>query len=130
MVWSWPGAIAILLVAMLPVYGPLVPVIEGEVAPVTSKVEFVDVTPLASGGFTVRMRFTKYRDCEYLGATLDANGMPVDFAPVAGGTPETLSTGERLSRPWFVGATSLDGLRLRWSHRCNPFWTTITVVYP
>ena len=129
MVWTWPGATIVLMLLMLPIYGPMIPVVEGGLFPVTGKVEFIEVHPV-EGGVSVRMKYTKLRDCEFIGVALDDNGFPVTFDPVAGGAPLTLPTGDRLSRPWLVGADTVDGLRLRWVHRCNPFWTTITVGYP
>ena len=35
--WSWPAVIVLLFLAMLPIYGPLIPPLEGMIAPVTSK---------------------------------------------------------------------------------------------
>lgn len=129
LVWSPIGATILMALLMLPIYGPMLPTIEGGLWPVTGKVEFIGVTEV-DGGVTARLKYTKYRDCEYLGASLDANGMPVDFEPVAGGEPITVGTGERLSRPFFIGTKDLAGLRLRWLHRCSPYWLTVTVGYP
>lgn len=127
--WSWPITVALLVLLMASIFGPLLPVLEGTFFPVTSKVEFVDPQAVQDG-LIVRMKFTKYRDCEYLGVAADRDGISVDLEPVAGGLPITLPTGERLSRPWKIGTTDLKGVRLRWVHRCNPFFTTVTIGYP
>jgi hypothetical protein len=129
MVWSPLGLVIILLVGMIPVYWPLLPVLSGTLFPVTSKVEFVDVHEV-DGGLSVRLKFEKRLDCAYVGAVVDENGLPIDFYPMSGGTPISLPTGERVSRPWFVGATDLKDIRLRWVHSCNPFFQTVTVGYP
>lgn len=127
--WSWPVTIILLVMGMLPLYGPLMPTIDGSLLPVTSKVQFVDVHPV-EGGLSVRLQFKKLRDCEFLGVTADRDGVSVPFDPVAGGLPITLPTGDRVSRPWLLGTTDLDGIRIRWVHRCNVYYTTVTVGYP
>lgn len=128
--WSWPITVLLLLLILMPIYAPLMPTIEGNFSPVTGKVEFVDITPVP-GGFVARMQYIKLRNCEYLGASLDKAGTPIEFSPYNGPPPTgTFPTGPQLSRPWFIGAANLDGLRLRWVHRCNPLWLTVTVAYP
>lgn len=129
--WSWPAVLTLLFLAMLPVWGPLLPPIEGMIAPVTSKVTFIQQTQV-EGGMTARMSYTKNRDCEIIGVSLDRNGVPVDFEPVGGSTDvlQTRGTGPQISRLWFIGADKTDGLRLRFVHRCSVLWTTVTVAYP
>lgn len=127
--WAWPTVILLLFFVLLPIYGPLMPVIEGQFLPVTSKVVFKNVTPV-EGGLSVRMQFEKLRDCEFLGVTADRDGISVDFEPINGGLPITLPAGDRLSRPWLLGSTDLEGIRLRFTHRCGPWWITVTVGYP
>jgi len=129
--WSWPGTIALLFLILFPIYAPLLPVIEGQLLPVTGKIEFVDEGLSADGkSTTLRMKFEKLRDCEYLGVTADQSNGPLDFAPVSGSTPITVATGERISQLWRIGTSHLDGVRIRWAHRCNPYWITVTVGYP
>lgn len=127
--WSFPGTFLLFLLLLLPGFSSVIPTLEGSLFPVTSKVEFVQITPV-DGGLTARMKFTKYRDCEFLGVAADRDGISVSFEPVAGELPLTLPTGERLSRPWALGSPDFKGIRLRWVHRCNPYWTTVTVGYP
>ena len=117
--------------AMLPIWGPLIPPIEGAIWPVTSKVIFVNQMP-AEGGMTARMSYVKYRDCEILGVSLDRAGVPVEFEPVVGSSDNlvTRNTGPQLSRRWFIGDDKVDGLRLRFTHRCSLWWTTVTVAFP
>lgn len=121
----------LLFFSMLPVWGPLIPPLEGRIAPVTSKVTFIEQPPV-EGGFTVRMSYTKLRDCEIIGVSMDRNGVPIEFEPVNGSLDKlfTRGTGPQISRQWFVGDDSLDGLRLRWIHRCHVLWTAVTVAYP
>lgn len=131
LVWTWPGALAVLILAMLPVWGPLVPPLEGAVWPVTSKVTFVE-QKLVAGGFTVRMSYNKLRDCEIIGVSMDRNGVPIEFEPVNGSVDKltTRGTGPQISREWFIGSDRIDELRLRFIHRCSPFWTTVTIAFP
>jgi hypothetical protein len=129
--WSWPVTILLLVAVLLPIYGPLIPPLEGSLLPVTSKVKFTDVTP-TEGGLLVRMNYVKNRDCQIIGVSMDKNGVPIEFEPVSGSTDAlvTRGTGPQISRQWFVGNDSLDDLRLRWIHRCGPWWTTVTVAFP
>lgn len=129
--WTWPTILLLLTLAMLPVWGPLMPPLEGMIAPVTSKVSFINAAPV-EGGFTARMSYTKNRDCEIIGVSMDKNGVPVEFEPVAGSLDAlvTRGTGPQISRLWFIGNDDLNGLRLRWTHRCHPLWIVVTVAYP
>ena len=127
--WSWPSITLLLIVALFPFYGSQFPRFDGWLFPVTGKMTFSDVRP-ADGGVTVRLSYTKLRDCEYLGASMDHEGVSVDFYPVDGGVPTTLATGQHVSRPWFIGSPTVDGLHLRFVHRCNPLYTTVSDVYP
>ena len=129
--WSWPAIITLLVLAMVPIWGPLMPPLEGTIWPVTSKIAFVGVRPV-EGGFYARMSYTKLRDCEIIGVSMDSRGVPVEFEPVSGSvdTLQTRGTGPQISREWFIGSDSLDDVRLRFVHRCSIAWTTITVAYP
>jgi hypothetical protein len=127
--WSWPGTIGLFVILAVVMLMPIMPTADGLLFPVTSKVEFVDIRPV-EGGMSVRMKFNKLRDCEYLGVTIDRDGVGIDFEPISGGEPMTLPTGQRLSRPWFVGTGNLDGIRLRWVHRCVIWFNTVTQGYP
>lgn len=120
-----------LFLAMVPIWGPLLPPVEGYLAPVTSKVSFVNAAP-TEGGLTARMSYTKLRDCEIIGVSLDRKGVPVEFEPVSGSLDAltTRGTGPQISRQWFIGNEDTEGLRLRFVHRCNPFFTTVTVAFP
>lgn len=51
--WTWPMVLALLFFAMLPIWGPIVPPLEGAVAPVTSKITFIQQTQV-EGGITAR----------------------------------------------------------------------------
>lgn len=129
--WSWPAVIVLLVLAMLPIWGPLIPPIEGTILPVTSKVTFIQQVPV-EGGMQLRMSYTKNRDCEILGESLDSNGVPIEFEPIAGSTDNlvTRGTGPQISRLWFAGTDDLTHVRLRFVHRCSPFWTTVTIAFP
>ena len=68
--WTWPVVICLLVLAMIPIWGPLMPPLDGTVWPVTSKVTFVDQQP-TEGWLLARMSYTKNRDCEIIGVSLD-----------------------------------------------------------
>ena len=129
--WTWPVMIVLLIIAMIPVYGPLMPPIDGTLAPVTSKITFIEQRAV-DNGLVARMRYTKNRDCEIVGVAMDRHGIPIEFEPIAGSENRltTRGTGLQVSREWFIGADKLDDIRLRFIHRCNPLWLTVTVVYP
>jgi len=129
--WSWPAVLTLLFLAMLPIWGPLLPPIEGAVWPVTSKVSFVEQSS-TQDGITTRMSYVKNRDCEIIGVSMDRLGVPVEFQPVSGSLDKlsTRGTGPQISRQWFIGDTNLEGLRLRFLHRCSPLWITVTLAYP
>ena len=42
----------------------------------------------------------------------------------------TRGTGPQISRLWFAGTDDLTHVRLRFVHRCSPFWTTVTIAFP
>ena len=122
----WPGVLSVPVIV-----APLMPPIDGTLAPVTSKVTFIEQRAV-DNGLVVRMRYVKNRDCELVGVTMDRHGVPIEFDPVAGSENRltTRGTGLQVSREWFIGADKLDDIRLRFIHRCNPLWLTVTVVYP
>ena len=78
------------------------------------------------------MRYVKNRDCEIVGLALDRHGVPIEMDPVQNSKNRltTRGTGLQVSREWFIAADSLDDMRLRFIHRCNPLWLTVTVAYP
>lgn len=130
--WSWPVVVVMFVFLALPVFGPLMPAIEGGVWPVTGKITFINQTPV-QGGIAAQMSYTKDRDCQFLGVSADnlMSGEAVDFHPYLGDIPVgTWATGSHISRPWFIGAPNTDGLRVRWVHRCSLLWLTVTQAFP
>lgn len=129
--WSWPAVLTLLFLAMIPIWGPLTPPLEGQLLPVTTKVKFINTRPV-EGGVILRMSYEKMRDCQILGVSMDKNGVPIEFEPVAGSLDvlTTRGTGPQISREWFAGTDKLDDVRLRWVHRCNPLFTTVTLAFP
>ena len=129
--WTWPVIIGLLILAMVPIWGPLMPPLEGQLLPVTTKVKFINTRPI-EGGTILRMSYEKLRDCQILGVSMDKNGVPIEFEPVAGSLDvlTTRGTGPQISREWFAGTDKLDDVRLRWVHRCSWLWTTVTIAFP
>ena len=129
--WTWPVVILLLFFALMPLYGPLMPTVEGRFFPVTTKITFVNPRP-TDGGTLAQMSYVKSRDCELLGVSADdmMSGQTIEFHAVVGTSVGTWATGPHISVPWFIGAPSITGLRVRWVHRCNPLWLTVTQAYP
>ena len=130
LVWSWPFTFMLLVFALLPVYAPLMPTLEGLVRPVTGKIDFVDVQPFEDGWISFRMHYFKLQDCNFKSLTADIDGAYVPLVLVSGSVPATFPTGERVSQVWKLAAPNLDNLRIRWLHECHPYWNTITTAYP
>lgn len=129
--WTWPVVIILLVFAMVPIWAPIIPPLAGLIAPVTGKVTFIEQTPV-EGGMHTRMSYYKNFDCTIEGVSLDRNGVPIIFEPVVGSlkTLTTKGTGPQISQLWFIGDDKIEGLRLRWIHRCNPYFLTVTIAFP
>lgn len=127
---SWPVIIMLFFLAMVPIWTPLAGEIEGYLLPVTSKVTWENITPDADGGVTLRMEFKKLRSCQFLGATMDRDGVAIEFHPIDNSTIFTIAPVTVLTPLWHAQTTDLSGVRLRFAYRCNPFWVTISTVYP
>ncbi len=128
---QWPALGLLIFFAAMPVYGPFMVYIEGDLLPVTSKITVTSQTP-ANGGLDITFSYTKYRFCELEGFDARAGQLevPMTIAPVSA-TPSPVRTpGYQGSRVWHIGAASMDGISLWFIHRCNPLWLTATKVYP
>lgn len=115
------------------VYGPFMPVLEGALFPVTSKI--VPIAPLQQDdGLTFRFAYVKYRGCIYQGLNAFSadDGRYVDFNLAAGQPPNvTRVPGPQVSQVWHLDAESLDGVVIEFVHSCNTPWgITITKVWP
>ncbi len=130
--WSIPGLFIIAVVFVLAIFGPWIGELEGQLFPVTSKVTISDIQEDGEGTL-FRMGFNKLRNCELIGITVKRRGVAVPAGPAPGeiGGNGTLAPGARRSQAWLVpGSTPLDDMEITWSHRCSPFWVTITHAYP
>jgi len=124
---AWPMMVLLALVALLPLYGPWFPPIEGALFPVTSKIT-VGEAVAHDGSMLFRFSYEKYRTCEIVGVEATINGKPVDFGRADDTPPGTRIPGDQTSRVWRLGSPSLDGLAVFFIHRCHPYWITITKV--
>ena len=130
--WSVPSLLAIILVLSIAVLGPLLGQIEGELAPVTSKVTFSDVRE-EDGSTVFRMAFEKRRNCMLVGVTVKRFGVSVPAGPIPGqaGPSGTVAPGERVSQLWAIpGVPPLDDVEVIFAHRCTFLWTTLTRAFP
>lgn len=125
-----PAMLALVMLALLPVYGSFMPYLEGSIWPVTSKISVLSVTP-SSSGVDIVYTYTKYRLCELVGYSAKVNGVDTLLVPV--GESVGLSTrgiGPEAPRTWHFVAPSLDNAQIWVIDRCNPIWLTATKVYP
>lgn len=132
--WSIPSIAIIFTVGTIAIFGPWLGQAEGVIAPVTGKVRIIDPQEDGAGNVTFRMQFEKLRPgCELLGVTVRRRGVAVPAGPVANqpAPSGTLTVGPRVSQLWSVpGSMPLEDMSIAWSHRCSPFWVTVSVVYP
>lgn len=117
------------------------PWIETRFMPVLSKLEFVSIQPDTENTSIVRVKFTKNKDCEYMGmawyvTNLSGISDRVSMVPIK--DPNDTSSPNRMvgtqyAGPWRIGLTLKDIREKSYVlvyHRCHPFWTTTTVFYP
>lgn len=147
-VWSWPGATALIILAMLPVYGPLMPNIEGKLWPVTTRIEFVDPVTLEPlfdtttgaqripltpdpddpASIFVKFNYTKIRGCTYVSTEAKQHGVHVDFE-VTEAPGGTRIPGRQVSQRWRLHTVDFAELEVYFIHQCNPYWQTYTKVF-
>jgi len=117
------------------------PALETAYWPVLGKLEFTDVKPLTDETAITRVRFTKKRDCEYLGISW-YRGSSVMISERVSMTaikdPDDTSSPTRIvgtqdAGPWRIGMSADDIIKKSYVviyHRCHPFWNTMTKFYP
>ena len=135
--------VAVLIAASIPAWVPLMPKLEGHVAPVLSKLSVSVVEGRDRGnqakidGVVLYISFDKKRQCEFLSISWRdmRTGAIYPFLPdnLDGRLPETQPTGRVTSGPWTLrGAytTDIRHLEVTTVHKCHPFWLTLTTVWP
>lgn len=133
---------AIVFAALLYLIWSVGPALETRFRPVTSKIHFQSVDWTDNGmNAVVTIRFEKKRGCEFVGLAWYQSGAEllnptftrvfinqmVDY--------EELSrpTGVQIVGPWVIymrAAHVRTRSRILAYHRCHPFWTTMSVMYP
>ncbi len=116
----------------LPIYGPIMPMIDGFILPVTTKISPVHPVVTDDGGLEFKFQYTKLRACEYLGTEARLSGYHVDFGLAPGQLQMggTRSTGAQISQLWHLDNPTLQGVTIYFLHRCMPLWISQTQVYP
>jgi hypothetical protein len=125
---SWVTFFALGFFLTLPLWGPQMSTWEGMILPVTTKVDWVDVTP-AADGVEFRFAYSKLRSCEFVNVVMeDAKGREVtlDLVDRLAPPPSTRLIGKQVSRLWHADIPTLDGVKLFFVHRCSPLWLTVT----
>lgn len=117
------------------------PWVETNYFPVLSKLEFIEIQPVNETASKVRVKFTKRRNCEYIGTSWYKTNLlgiaeRIPMVPIKDPndlSPPNLMVGTQYAGPWLVGMTVEDIKSKSYVlvyHRCYPFWTTTTVFYP
>lgn len=117
------------------------PALETTYWPVVSKLEILSIKPTADGRTEIRAAFRKMRDCEYIGLAWYVGTRPDNFERVSvillrdgdGTASPNRPVGYQKAGPWIVGLppNELTGQSFaQLTHRCHPFWTTVTDFYP
>lgn len=117
------------------------PFIETRFWPPVSKLTILSLQRDPSGGSRLDAEFTKLRSCEYLGLSWfrvlpdgTFEQVPVSLLRRSGdASSPNRPVGTQRAGPWIIGIPPAD-LRsasfARLTHRCHPFWATITDFYP
>lgn len=117
------------------------PALETKYYPVVSKLDIVSLRQLPNGRTEIRASFTKLRNCEYLGLAWYVGTRPENFSRVPvillrdqqDSSSPNRPLGRQQAGPWIVSMPESE-LRGRsfaqLTHRCHPFWTTVTEFYP
>ncbi len=110
------------------------PWVETQLFPVTSKVTIHDLKEVP-GGLTFRFSYRKLRNCELVTTALMIGDVQRVFRVVPGqdeaGDNQRREPGVQLSRLWFADIPALEGVEIRFIHRCVPTpWLSVTRVYP
>lgn len=132
---SLPSLVLLTGAALLPLWGPMMPRIEGRVLPVTSHWGMEPIeTQGGREGARFYLRFTKLRDCDLVNysfihrETLVRANVEAEY----GYTVVTLPAGEEHRTGPFIawGVSDITDYTAVTVHRCHPFWLTISEVYP
>lgn len=122
----------LLVLLGIPVLYPYGSIIEGQLLPVTSRAEVVEVET-AKSGIEIYVRFEKRRQCEFVGVHwyLENLRLPLQFFDQPDASPTSRPVGDQYTGPWFVGGiSSVNGTRAYAVHKCHPLWNTVTEFYP
>lgn len=117
------------------------PAVETRFFPVVQHLEIDNVAPASENRSVIYGHFNKVRQCDYIGIswfrrTSDGalERVPVELMRRAGDTSSpTRPTGRQVAGPWVIGIPP-EEVRfvsiVELTHRCHPFWTTVTQFYP
>lgn len=129
------------MIAVLVTFFTAGPWFETNYWPVLSKLEFVEIQPVNENASRVRVKFTKQRNCEYIGTSWYAMGFNgisdrVPMVPIKDPndlSPPTLMVGKQYGGPWLLGIPWEEVKAKSYVlvyHKCHSFWTTTTLFYP
>lgn len=117
------------------------PQLETRYFPVVTKLQIDLIEPAAEGRSAVYVSFAKLRGCEYIGmawfeqtSSVDKDRVTLELYRAPGDiTTPSRPVGRQSSGPWVVDIPP-DRLRadsiVEVTHRCHPFWSTVTQFYP
>lgn len=133
--------IAMTIAVLLVTFFVTLPGVETRYWPVVQKLEILSVADAGDGRSLVFGQFNKVRQCEYVGiawfrrnsngvlerVSIETRRLPTDEA-----SPNR-PLGEQKAGPWIIAIPhdELIGVSVaELTHRCHPFWTTVTHFYP
>lgn len=93
----------------------------------------VTYEPLPDGGVSVKLSYTKVRDCEFLGISWYRGPVRliVDDSVDKNFMPRSSLPGPVVRGPWVVqGIEMLEGTRAAIWHKCHPLWPLYNRLYP
>lgn len=135
---AWRASVVLMGSALIaiPVYGPLMPSLEGDLLPVTTRLVLLDpvtLEPLVpvpdpDGWISLRFSYEKLRSCQYVGVEAQVAGLRIEMEQAEGSTGTRLP-GKQVSSVWRLHTASLRYLKIFFVHRCSPLWITITEVF-
>ena len=133
--------ISITVAVMLVTFFVSLPMLETRYKPVVSKLAIGKVEPASDGRSIVYAAFNKLRQCEYIGIAWyqrQSDGslerVPLELLRRPGDiSSPNRPLGRAQSGPWIV-SIPVNQLRqssvVELTHRCHPFWTSVTQFYP
>lgn len=129
---SVPAVAAWIALLFIPALWPYFPRLEGRLLPVATPY-VVSSETVTKEGVSFYVSFEKLRQCDFIGIAWyqGHQRLTLVLEPDRELAPATRPTGGQFTGPWLLrGVDKLEGTQSVVLHRCHPFWTTITEMWP